>query len=196
MTIPSQSLVQNTYCQNHTFILSFAEKLTDAQLTWQAAPGALSIAFFLWHLARWADHLQAAVPGMTPELSRLLPPGRQIWEKDHIASQWGFSEGNTGFGETGMEMDEAEAARLVFPPKEILLDYVRQAFSAAEQAVSAIDEVQFMAAEQPQPMTEGVWSPGGTVGSAVMSHLTHAARHLGMMECLLGLQTGSGTASV
>lgn len=34
-------------------------------------------------------------------------------------------------------------------------------------------------------MTEGIWSEGGIVGSVVMNHLVHAARHLGMLECLL-----------
>jgi hypothetical protein len=196
MTKNGCSMILETYCQTHQAVLAFAEKLTGDQLTWQAAPGSMTTAFFLWHIARWADHLQAATPGMTPELSRRLPPGFQIWETGKYAVQWGFDTASTGFAETGMEMDESDAARLVFPSKDILLDYVRQAFSAAELAVSAIDEDQFLADEQPQSMTEGVWSEGGTVGDAVMSHLVHAARHLGMMECLLGLQTGSGTASV
>jgi hypothetical protein len=190
------SMVLESYYQQQRYVLAYAEKLTEEQLTWQAAPGSLTMAFFLWHIARWADYLQACIPGMTPELSRQLAPGKQLWETGQYAARWGFEVGVTGFGETGMEMDEKEAAQLVFPSKEILLDYVRQAFLAAEQAVKAIDEVQFQAIEQPQPMTAGIWSEGGTVGSAVMSHLTHAARHLGMMECLLGLQAGSGTATV
>jgi hypothetical protein len=196
MTKNGCSMILETYCQTHQAVLAFAEKLTGDQLTWQAAPGSLTIAFFLWHLARWADHLQAAIPGMTPELSRLLPPGKQVWESGDYAARWGFDANLTGFGETGMEMEESAAARLVFPSKEILLAYVRQVFLAAEKAVHAIDEDQFLANEQPQAMTAGIWSEGGTVGSAVMSHLLHAARHLGMMECLLGLQSGSGTASV
>jgi hypothetical protein len=196
LTKASYSMILETYCQNHQHTMEFAEKLTNAQLTWHAAPGTLSIAFFLWHVARWADHLQSAIPGMTLELSRQLPPGHQLWETGEYAVQWGFDTASTGFAETGMEMDESDAARLVFPSKHILLDYVRRSFSAAELAVSAIEEDQFLAYEQPQSLTEGVWSEGGTVGDAVMSHLVHAARHLGMMECLLGLQTGSGTASV
>ena len=196
MSIPANKMILEAYCRNHTRILAFGEKLSEAQLSWQAAPETLSIAFFLWHLGRWADHLQAAVPGMTPELSRLLPPGRQVWEANGTALRWGFVARETGYAETGMEMDEAAAARLKFPPKEILLDYVRQAFAAADRAVQAIDETQFLMDEQPQPMTDGVWEPGNTVGSAVMGHLVHDCRHLGMMECLLGLQSGAGSATV
>jgi len=195
MTKAAYALILESYCNHHNWILNYAEKLTDAQLSWKAGPGTLSIAFFLWHLGRWADHLQAALPGMTPELTRRLPPGFQVWETGEYTRTWGFDSGSTGYAETGMYMDEATAAQLVFPSKDVLLDYVRRAFAAAEQAVNAIDEEQFLADEQPQTITEGIWDPGGTVGSAIFSHLVHDDRHLGMMECLLGLQKGSGSAS-
>jgi len=97
-----------------------------------------------------------------------------------------------GYAETGMYMDEATAARLSFPPKETLLDYVRQAFAAADLATQAVDENQFLMEEQPQPMTEGVWEPGGTVGSAIFDHLLHDCAHFGMMQILLGQQTVPG----
>jgi hypothetical protein len=94
-----------------------------------------------------------------------------------------------------MYMNEAIAAELNFPPKTVLLEYIRQAFAAAENAVRAVDETQFMLEEQPQPITEGIWGPGGTVGDAILGHMVHDYRHFGMMEYLLGLQTGSGSAS-
>jgi hypothetical protein len=192
----SCAMVLENYCQVHRDVLAFTEKLSEEKMTWQATPKSLSIAFFLWHLARWADHLQAAIPGMTPELSRRLPPGQQLWETGNYSANWGFDAGITGYSETGMGMEMSEAARLVFPSKEALIAYVRQVFDAAEKAVYAIDEGQFLSHEQPQGMTEGIRSEGGTVGSAVMGHLVHASRHLGMMECLLGLQIDSGTATV
>ncbi len=192
----SDSIAIESYCNNHKRILSFAAKLSESQLTFQATPRALSLAFHLWHLGRWADHLQAAIPGMTVELSQHLPPGRQVWKKVKGAENWQHFTGALGYAETGMEMDETAASQLKFPPKEILLDYVRQAFTAADTVVQAIDASQLQMEEQPQPITEGVWSPGGTVESAIMEHLIHDSRHLGMMECLLGLQTGAGSASV
>jgi hypothetical protein len=188
MTVPPHTMILDAYCDIHARTLAFGETLTDDQLIYQAAPGTLTIAFFLWHLARWADHLQAAIPGMTPTLSQRLPAGQQIWEVHDLAAAWGFQTQTTGYAETGMHMDEAAAANLRFPPKEILLGYVRQAFQAAEQAVRAIDETQFAAPEQPQPMTEGIWSEGGSVGSAIFSHLLHDCQHYGMMESLLSQQ--------
>ena len=190
------AMILDAYCGNHRHMLVFAEKLTNDHLHWQAAPGALSIAFFLWHVGRWADHLQVAIAGMTPVLGQRLPSGREIWVEEQVGHAWGFDTVAMGYDQTGMEMDEAVAATLPFPAKETLLEYVRRAFAAVELALQAVDEEQFHQPEQPQPLTEGIWQPGSTVGEAIMGHLVHDYRHLGMMECLLGLQARHGSATV
>jgi hypothetical protein len=186
-------LIIDAYCNTHRLIESFLGKLSDAQLHWRHAPEAHSIAFHAWHVTRWADHFQAAVPGMTPELGRVLGAGSQIWYAEGIVARWGM-EPVGSYDQTGMHMPDDAAVALRFPEKAEFIGYVSRVFVLAERAVRAIDEQQFASPEQPQPMTEGIWG-GGTVGAAVMSHVTHANRHLGMMECLLGLQVRSGTAT-
>jgi hypothetical protein len=183
------------YCLAHERALSLTQKLSDEQFQWRPTPAGHSIAFHLWHMARWADHLQAAIPGMTPQLGERLGSGTQIWTNKRLAAQWGFDAMELGYEQTGMSMSDEIAAQLSFPPKQELLEYAQQVFSLAECAVSAIDDDQFQAIEQPQPLTEGIWG-GGTVGDAILAHLIHDNRHLGMMECLNGLGTGSGTATV
>jgi hypothetical protein len=195
MTASPAALIVQAYRQTHQRILAFAEKLSDEQLSWRAGPDGLPIAFHLWHAARWADHFQAAVPGMTEELRRRLGSSGQIWEGEGLAADWGFDSQELGYAATGMHMADDIALQLAFPRKDALVGYLQRAFAAAERAISAIDDQQFEQAEQPQPLTECVWS-GSTVGHAVVVHLTHDNRHLGMMECLLGLQAGSGTATV
>jgi len=180
----------------HRRTLRVAEQLSEEQLVWRAAPGALPIAFHLWHVARWADHFQATLPGMTPELGRRLGPAAQIWEQGGYAARWGFHAAALGTQATGMEMDEALAAQLPWPPAVELITYLRQTFAAAERAVAALDDEQFVAPEQPQPLTEGIWVEGSSVGDALLTHIVHTNRHLGMIECLRGLQGGSGTATV
>lgn len=182
------------YTITHRRILDLADRLTDEQIHWRLAPTSLPIAFHLWHIARWTDYTQAAFPGMTPELGGLLPPGVQIWEAEHLAQKWGFTP-ELGFAGTGMQMDEATAARLAYPPKEQLLDYLRRSLAAADQSAAVIPEDQLAAAEQLQPLTEGIWGEG-TVGGSILEHVVHDNRHLGAIESLLGLQTGKGTASV
>jgi hypothetical protein len=195
MTRSHAAEIIGAYRQTHTRILALAEKLSDEQLRWRPTPDSLSIAFHVWHVARWADHIQAAFPGMTSELGRRLAPGAQIWEAEDLATQWGFQPGQLGYAATGMTMSETIAMRLTFPPRDTLLAYLGRAFAAVDRALTAIDDQQFDEAEQPQPLTEGIWG-AGTVGGALLAHLIHDNRHLGMIECLIGFQTGSGSATV
>jgi hypothetical protein len=196
MTNTLSATLTRNYCLTHDRLLKLADRLSEDQLSWRPAPTAHSIAFHLWHIARWADHLQASIPGMTASLSRKLPASRQLWEAEALAARWGFDNAELGVAATGMTMSDDIAVTLPLPAKEILLDYARRAFAAADGAVQAIDEEEFAAAEQPQPLTADIWAEGSTVADAIFSHLGHENRHLGMIECLLGLQAGSGTATV
>src|SRR5687767_11211217 len=99
-------MITKSYCKTHQRILAFAEKLANEQLFWRASPHNLSIGFHVWHTARWADHFQAAVPGMTEELQRRLGPGTQIWEQEGLAADWGFDAPELGYAATGMHMDD------------------------------------------------------------------------------------------
>ena len=194
MILSPAMLVINTYCDGHQRILTYLQKLSNEQLQWHLNPSTHSIAWHAWHLGRWADHIQACIPGMTEELGRRLPPGVQLWEAENLADRWGFSGLPLGYASTGMSMPDDLATSLSFPAKDVLLDYVGSAFALADKAARAIDDEQFQCAEQPQPLTEGIWGES-SVGDAILSHLDHDSRHLGMMECLLGLQGQPGKAS-
>ena len=194
---PLSTAIAAQYRQTHARALQLADDLSDEQLVWRPPGSASSIGFNLWHLARWADHLQAAIPGMTATLSDRLGTRRQLWEVEGIATQWNFDAATLGYAETGMRMDTDAAARLPLPPKERLLDYVRRAFAAAEEAVSAIEDSEWLEFEREQYVEQDRTKLGqrGTVGSAIVTHLAHDNRHLGMIECLRGLQGLSGTAT-
>lgn len=189
------STIVNMYCQTHDRILMLAEKMSDHQLHWRPTGESHSIAFHLWHVARWADYVQAIFPGMTPDLLRQFGARDQLWVRTDLARQWQFSVAQLGYAQTGMTMPDEIARSLPFPAKDALLAYVRATFAAVEEAARAINEDQLAAAEQPQPLTEGIWAEG-TVCSAIAQHLIHDNRHLGAIECLYGLQTGSGTATI
>jgi hypothetical protein len=183
------------YLTNHARLETMLERVTEAQLMWQPTPHGLPMAFHVWHMARWADHLAASVPGYTRVLGERLGPGGQIWVAENIGAEWGWPVDALGFAATGMQMSELVASELVFPTKEQLVTYVRRAFAAASRAISAIDAEQFDEAEQLQPLTRDIWEEG-TVGGAIFGHLIHDARHLGAIECLIGLQSGHGSTTV
>jgi uncharacterized damage-inducible protein DinB len=186
---PLDSIV-SAYHDTNEDIVKVISALSDDQIIWQPQPGCHSIAFVLWHLARWTDHLQATIPGMTEELSRRLPAGQQIWERNQLALSWGFEPTQLGESQTGTGYEIDALGEPHWPKKEIMLDYARQVFAVAEHAIGFIDEKQFQEAERLQYDDEYMRDSIAktvTVGNAVMEHLVHNIHHLGEIYYLTGL---------
>ena len=188
MPTPLVSL-QAAYADVNRRLLSAVRGLSAAELAWQPYPGGHSIAFSLWHTARWTDHLQATFPGMTPTLAQRLPPGRQLWHREQLAARWGFPPA-LGESEAGTGYDTFAQGEPPWPAPAALLDYAARAFAAAELALAALDDEQFQAPERLQyagdPYLAAQHAQSATVGNAVLVHLTHNARHLGEIEYLTG----------
>ena len=183
---PAQAVI-NEARRTHSLAVALAERSTEDQFIWRPGSGMNSIAFHLWHLARWADHLQSRLPQMTQELHAALGDRPEIWKLERLAERWGFSPELLGHDETGMLMDDNQAALLPLPAQAALIEYARRAFQAAEEAVSQIPSSEFACANDQ--------NPDETIAEILASHMQHDARHLGMMECLLGLQGTHGTAT-
>jgi hypothetical protein len=162
-------------------VMGIVNGVDELQLQWRPNDTTPSIAFHVWHLGRWGDYLQEALHG----------ENGQIWEAEDLASKWGFREANLGYADTGMGMDDNVSMALPFPDKSTLVDYTLRALAEADRAVGALRDDQFHIVVQDRYGTE--WKEF-SVGEAAMSYLVHANRHLGMMECLLGVQGFHGTA--
>ena len=179
----------------HQSLLEVARDLTDEQLARRAARHAPPIRFHLWHIARWADRLQAALPTMTPQLAGRLRAGQEIWDAEALAARWGIPPAALatdvlgGDAQAGVGLDDDASAALPLPAKELLLEYARRAFAAADEAVAAVDD-----ADLPVRCTD-LYGERGSVGKVLTVHLTHANRHLGMIEALRGVQDLRGTAT-
>ena|SRR5215207_7374499 len=185
--------IMNYYRDTNADVLKTVGALSEEEICWQPYPACHSIAFIVWHIARWEDHMQATVPGMTGELSHRLPPGQQIWERDQLAAAWGFDPTRLGESQTGTRFDIEALGELPWPKKEVLLNYARRAFEAVEHAISFIDEGQFQEAERLQYYDDEYMKANlaqtGTVGNAVMDHLVHSVHHLGEIYYLIGLMS-------
>src|SRR5207342_1170882 len=78
--------------------------------SFHARPGAKapSIAFHLWHTARWADAFQGRFGSFAPQLARFA--GReQIWDARDLAAAWGLGD-VLGEQATGMGLDDDASA--------------------------------------------------------------------------------------
>lgn len=187
MTLSAPYPVLARFQDMHRIVLNLAESLDDEQLRWRPEGYPTSIGFHLWHLARESDYLKAALNQHFSELGPDFGQAVEIWMADGLAERWGFPA-DTGVG-TGMS-DEV-AATLPFPPKADLLDYLRRAYAAIEAYVELLDS-RYARAEDGG---EALASKLERVRANLLVFLLHDARHLGMMECLKGLQTGFGSAT-
>lgn len=182
--------IKSAFHDINAFILKTVSELSDEELAWRPHAACNSIAFIFWHIARWTDNLQMTIPGMTEELSRRLPPGQEIWQRDQLAARWGFDHFDLGVVGAGTDRAAEEINALRWPVSSELLDYAQKVFTAAENAISLIDEEQFQENERQQTVDEYMEASRGktvTVGNAIMEHLIHNTAHMGELFYLLGL---------
>jgi hypothetical protein len=177
------------YQVNHKLILSLAEGLTDEQMLWKPAGYNNSIAFNLWHTARWSDNLIAEILKEFSQLDIDLGESTEIWEQESLAEKWGLPPvlypGGTGLS------DEA-ADGLVFPAQAEMIAYLRKTFNRTEEFIGTFD-ARYPADEPIRD--QGLHKMITTIRWNLFYYLMHHCRHLGMMEALKGLLTGRGSAA-
>ncbi len=181
MTSGIMAELASRYRQNQQNLLELVGGLSDEQIGWTPNATTPAIGFHIWHMARWADYLQELFHGR----------GSQLWEREDLATRWNLTTRSLGYAQTGMEMEAAEAMALRLPPKDVLLDYVKRTFAAAEEAVWQLADDDFFAVYE---CFHGETWHDGKIGPIVVTWMTHDNRHLGMIECLIGLQGKSGSA--
>jgi hypothetical protein len=195
MTTVADALAE-IYALGHRNAIDAVAELSEEQLRWRP-PRSNSIGFNLWHMARWADHMHSVLPTITPRMRQQLSDTVEVWQREQLASRWGFPSSGLGAGETGMGMDEGDSAKLRLPEKTELIGYARHAFAAADRAVRAVrDEdlvrpAEFDAARVPWASP----SDYGTVANWIISGIRHESRHLGMIEALKGASGLRGTVT-
>lgn len=164
-------------------VLSVLRNESEDKLHWTEGTTAPSIAFHVWHIARYSDRNQAMLANISGG------SGTEIWESQGIADRWGLDTSKLGGVQTGMGMSDTDSANLTLPERADLLAYTEWTIRLLEEQIARLDD---------QSLSTDVSAPSGsstTVGAALLSHLTHASRHLGMIEALRGVQGERGTAS-
>lgn len=173
----------------HKVVLEFANELTEDQLRWRPRGYSTSIGFHLWHLARESDFLIAIILTRTPQLGADFGEPVEIWEKEKLAEKWNFPK---DIGSTvGTGLSDEIASTLPIPPKKEVVDYLRRSYQAVENFVALLDE------RYPnfENVDEELKRKLTNIRLNLLVFLSHDCRHLGMMECLKGLQTGFGSAT-
>ena len=173
----------------HKVILDLAYELSDEQLRWKPEGYSTSIGFHLWHVARESDYLKAALLNRNPQFVPEFGDGIEIWLKESLAQKWGFPEGLHETVGTGLS-DEA-AANLPIPNKDELIGYLRSSYEAIECFIESLDTKYPDFRRVDNELQKKIEN----IRLNLLVFLSHDCRHLGMMECLKGLQTGFGSAT-
>jgi hypothetical protein len=190
-------VIADVYVLGHRNVLEAVAELEEDQMRWRP-PRTNSIAFNLWHIARWADHMQLVVGALTPGLrERLGATSDEIWSRGALSAKWGFPAGRLGSGDTGMGMDEGASAELPLPAKSELVAYATRAFEAADRAVREVRDDDLARSAEFDPATIP-WASSkdyGTVAGWILGGIRHDSRHLGMIEALKGAMGMRGSAT-
>ena len=181
--------VLHSFKETHKVVIGIADDLDDEQLRWKPEGYSTSIGFHLWHLARESDYLRAAISEYYPRINAEFGGGMEIWQKESLARRWGFPDGLQETVGTGLS-DEVTAT-LPIPKKDELLAYLKNSYEAIESFVELIDAKYSTFENVDAELKREI----ELVRVNLVVFLNHDCRHLGMMECLKGLQTGFGSAT-
>lgn len=91
----------------------------------------------------------------------------------------------------GTGLSDEKAQTLPIPKKDELIDYLQCSYEAVENFVALLDE------RYPNfdNVDDELKKKLENIRVNLLVFLSHDCRHLGMMECLKGLQTGFGSAT-
>jgi hypothetical protein len=171
------------YKLTHERLLKAAEELSPEQFKWSAGPSLHSVAWQLWHAARWDDVFAAYF-----HKALAIDPRAQVWERESLGDRWSLATGSMGLRDTGTRMSDESAEEIRFPDQRDVLGYARLAFAYVEEAIELIPNDLFLAVAKDDPDND-------TTLDNVLIYLEHLSRHLGMIESIRGLQglVGSST---
>jgi hypothetical protein len=162
-------------------LLKAAEELSPEEFAWSAGPGLHSVAWQLWHAARWDDVFASYFHRAVAQ-----EPRQQVWERESLPDRWSLAAGSLGRRDTGTELSDEAAEEIRFPAQEEVVGYAKLAFAYADEAIKLISDDQLLALPKVEP-------DGDTKLDNVFIYLEHLSRHLGMIESIRGLQKSVGS---
>ena len=191
----------------HEMLLSVTQILDETQFSFQPQNmTAPSIAWHLWHIARWADRLQAGLSDRLGAVDRSGVMANERWVCENLASMWQLDPSILGVFEVGSEMEAEYTPLISRMGKERVLPYARSVFTDFDLIIKQInDDEIILSMKTAVNFNYQAGVPGSmTVLPAADTHIIdelffhegHASRHLGMIEALRGLILANGTATV
>jgi uncharacterized damage-inducible protein DinB len=142
------------------------EDLDEDQLTHRPEPGANSIAWLLWHLARVQDDHVADAADL-----------EQVWTAQGFVDRFGlpFGPRETGYGQSPEQVGQVRASA------ELLADYLSAVHA---QTVSFLETV---GDDDLDRVVDTHWDPPVTLGVRLVSVVNDDTQHVGQAAYVRGL---------
>jgi uncharacterized damage-inducible protein DinB len=162
----TNDLLLYAYGQIQQTLRRAVEGLTPDELTSRIGPGANSIAWLAWHLARVQDDHVADVAGR-----------EQVWTADDWVGRFGlpFPAEATVYG-----FDSEQVAR-VRVPADLLLDYAAAVHDRTAEFLRGLSD------DDLDAVVDTRWDPPVTLGVRLVSVLSDDLQHVGQAAFLRGL---------
>ena len=163
---PARDLLADAFGRIGEGALLVVDGLAPGELSKRVAPGANTIGWLVWHLARVQDSHVSAAAGTD-----------QIWTSAGWQKRFGlpFDASATGYGQSPDDVNEVNA------DAELLAGYV----SAVTEMTLAY--VEHLTAADFDRIVDESWDPPVTLGVRLMSVIGDDLKHLGQAEYVRGL---------
>ncbi len=178
-------------------MLQLVQDMSDEMLAKQPGETAPPMGWHIFHIARWADRLQASLPNRLPADSHPSELPDQIWLVENVAQACGVDPNTLGWLETGPGMKVEDAVVVASVGRARLTAYAEKVFQATDDALKQLHDGDLT--QERNCIIPGLefdaesWTlttNGPNVGSLFDDldfHSGHASRHLGMVEALKGV---------
>ncbi|MDX1417666.1 MAG: DinB family protein [Candidatus Promineifilaceae bacterium] len=194
MSDPIVKKILDTISWTQNRMIRETSNLTEAEFCQQPSLAAPPIGWHVWHIARWADMLQAS---MTDQ--------QEHWEQAELVVKFGLNPTKLGLLQMGSIQSPQEAADVISTMgQERLLEYARSSFDMTDAALKELALADLYTPRESilridwnaTPFTEGKGADVVLVED-LNFHSTHSQRHLGMIEALIGAMLNrEGTATI
>ncbi len=156
--------------------------LGEDALTARVDPGANTIAWLAWHLARGQDAQVAGAVGRDQVWTR--DGWDQVWTRDGWARRFDlpFDDGATGYGQSADDVARVRAR------DDLLLGYVHAV------QVESRDVLSSLTADDLDRIVDEAWDPPVTLGVRLVSVAVDALEHVGQAAYLRGVLERTGRA--
>ena len=165
----ARELLRDSFTRLIEHVDDIADGLTDDVAYYQAAEGANTITWLLWHSARVQDAQLSDIAGT-----------EQVWLRDGWVDRFGLDlpADSHGYGHTPEQVAKVKA------PAELLAGYYHAVHAMTLAYVASVT------AEDLAKIVDEHWTPPVTASARIVSIVDDCAQHLGQAAYVRGLVNG------